>query len=219
MAIDETMNLTEDQRRWFHETYAEWHRVMRPYEGHGPAALFRDLPQLPPEALAGAKVVPQRDYILPDMPEGRVGEIGTQEGLFAEKILEQGRASELHLFDIDFGPLRRRNNSRLLDFAQLHQGDSSVTLGQMPDDHFDWLYIDGDHFYSGVKRDAETAKRKVKPGGYLVFNDYALWSAVEFTAYGVPYAVHELILDHGWTMTHFALNRLFYCDVALRRPL
>lgn len=42
MTIDETPNLTEDQRCWFHETYAKWHEVMRPYDGHGPAALFRD---------------------------------------------------------------------------------------------------------------------------------------------------------------------------------
>jgi hypothetical protein len=59
----------------------------------------------------------------------------------------------------------------------------------------------------------------VKPGGYLIFNDFALWSALELMPYGVPYAVCNLSTDHGWQFTHFALNSLLNSDVALRRPL
>lgn len=219
MAIDETLNLTDDQRDWFHHTYEEWHAVIRPYAGLAPGGLFRDLPELPLSALEGSKIVPRRDYILADMPKaGRVVEVGTQEGLFAERILKLCQPTELHLIDIDLNPLYARGNRELLERAIIHQGDSSETLASFPDDHFDWLYLDAGHFYSEVKADVEIARRKVKSAGHIIFNDYCLWSSIEFTAYGVPYAAHELALEHGWRVTHLALNKLFYFDIALQKP-
>jgi predicted O-methyltransferase YrrM len=170
-------------------------------------------------ALDGARIVPRREFILADMVKGgRVVEVGTQEGLYAEKILALCQPDELHLIDINLGPLHARGNGELLGRAILHEGDSSTILRSFPDEHFDWLYLDAGHFYSEVKADVEVAKTKVKRGGHIIFNDYCLWSSVEFTAYGVPYAAHELILEHGWRVTHLALNKLFYFDLAVQRP-
>lgn len=38
--------------------------------------------------------------------------------------------------------------------------------------HIDILFIDGDHSYNGVKNDFEIYNQLVKPGGYIVFDDY-----------------------------------------------
>ena len=46
-------------------------------------------------------------------------------------------------------------------------------LGDFPDGTFRLDLYDGDHSYEGASRDAAAASSKVKPGGYLVFNDFA----------------------------------------------
>jgi hypothetical protein len=42
----------------------------------------------------------------------------------------------------------------------------------LPDDHLDWVYIDADHTDEFVKQDLELFFGKVKPGGYLLGDDY-----------------------------------------------
>jgi hypothetical protein len=37
---------------------------------------------------------------------------------------------------------------------------------------YDCLIIDGDHSYAGVKHDSQTYMKMVKPGGYVIFDDY-----------------------------------------------
>ena len=41
-----------------------------------------------------------------------------------------------------------------------------------PDESLDWVYIDADHAYEGVKRDLEAYFRVVKPGGFIAGDDY-----------------------------------------------
>ncbi len=214
------MVMTEEQKAWFTRMRGEWLQIMRPFEGYGPSALFQPLPALPAELVENCRMLPNRHAILPLLPKGgRVAEVGTQEGRFADHILQQCQPAELHLFDIDFSPLKTRTDTDLLTAAKLHEGDSATMLGRLPDDYFDWMYIDGDHSYEGVKRDIAVARTKVKPGGMLVFNDFVMWSPVECIDYGVPHAVCELSLNHKFEFTYIALHFLMYCDVALRRPL
>ncbi len=90
-------------------------------------------------------------------------------------------------------------------------------LESFPDAYFDWINIDAQHTYEGVKRDINAARRKVKADGLLVFNDYTMWSYVEMQPYGVVAAVNELCLEDNWTITYLALPDHMYCDVAFRR--
>ena len=127
---------------------------------------------LPPELLADCRFSASRYDLLQVLPHGgRIIEVGTQRGLFAARILADCRPAQLHLVDLDFGFLDPavRADARVT----LHNGLSHDVLASFPDDHFDWIYIDADHSYAGVARDAAAAASKVKPGGYLVFNDFA----------------------------------------------
>jgi len=90
-------------------------------------------------------------------------------------------------------------------------------LGSFPDEYFDWIYIDAQHTYDGVKRDIAAARRKIKADGLLVFNDYTMWSYVEMQPYGVVAAVNELCIEEGWEIVYLALPSHMYCDVAVRR--
>ncbi len=72
----------------------------------------------------------------------------------------------------------------------VHRKPSSIACSDFPNDYFDWVYIDGDHFYEGVKKDLEEYFPKVKKGGYISGDDYViggLWSE------GVKRAVDEFI--------------------------
>ena len=73
------------------------------------------------------------------------------------------------------------------------------------DGYFDWIYIDAQHDYEGVKRDIGVARRKVKDAGLLVFNDYIVWSYVEMAPYGVVAAVNELCREDRWELIYLAL--------------
>ena len=146
---------------------------------------------------------------------GRVAEVGTDRGDFARHILATCAPDELHLLDLDFSFLDPAvaEDARVV----LHNGLSDQALRQFPDAHFDWIYIDGDHSYAGASKDADAAASKVKPGGYLVFNDFA-HADQNLGAYGVHRAVVDFALARGWKFAWFAYHPSALYDVALQRP-
>jgi len=56
--------------------------------------------------------------------------------------------------------------------VMLHRADSQVAGAEFPDRCFDWVYIDGNHSYEFVRQDLELYYRKLKPGGFIVCDDY-----------------------------------------------
>jgi hypothetical protein len=172
------------------------------------------------DAVAECKVFANRHRAIESLPKGGVvGEVGTQTGHFADHIFKTTGPRKLHLFDLS---LEWFDSSVLVEpirqgRVEIHLGDSSTELGRFPDDHFDWLYIDGDHSYAGVQKDIAQAVRKVKRDGLLVFNDYAVWSPLEACNYGVLKAVNELVNSREWEFIYLALHPWGYHDAALRR--
>lgn len=184
-----------------------------------PAAFIHDkiAPPMRPDAVGEAVVFVDRFTMMQALATGPVGaEIGVQHGTFSRFLLDNSPCLELHLFD-RVGHLLRPD---VLSDGRttFHKGDSSSELAKLPDSHFDWIYIDGDHSYKGASRDARVAIDKVKPGGILVFNDYTPWSPVEGIPYGVIATFNELI-NEGHDMVAIALGFHGYFDVALRRKL
>jgi hypothetical protein len=179
---------------------------------------FPPLPQLEPMHTANARLLPARRALLELLPAaGRIAEIGTYDGGSAEQILRVCQPTEMHLFDLDFGPLRARPQVAADKRVTLHQGDSSAMLSALPDRHFSWIYVDGDHSYAGVMKDIGVACRKVAADGLLVFNDYIYWSYLDQVPYGVPHAVNELCVKDGWEIVFLVLQERMYCDVVVRR--
>lgn len=62
----------------------------------------------------------------------------------------------------------------LSDRFQFVHGDSAEMLEVIRAQGltFDWIYIDGDHEYEGVKRDTELAWPLLNEGGVMVWDDY-----------------------------------------------
>jgi SAM-dependent methyltransferase len=172
---------------------------------------------IPPELLAGCRVCASRNEMVKNLPkQARVAEVGTYRGGFARHILDACDPAELHLIDIDVSPLDPAVAADRR--VTIHQGLSDEVLAQFPDDHFDWIYIDGDHSHDGASRDARVAATKVKPGGYLVFNDFA-HADPYLGAYGVHRAVVEFAVTRGWKFVWFAYEPNALYDVALQRPM
>tara|TARA_B100000214_G_scaffold366340_1_gene335159 strand:- start:49 stop:657 length:609 start_codon:yes stop_codon:yes gene_type:complete len=66
------------------------------------------------------------------------------------------------------------------------------------DTKLDWIYVDGDHSYEGCLRDLENAIKVVKPGGFILGDDYG-WPEAKWFKPGVTKAVDEFINKHNLT--------------------
>ena len=85
--------------------------------------------------------------------------------------------------------------------ATIIEMDSAEAAGQVDDESLDFVFIDGDHSYEGVKRDILAWMPTVKPGGWLMGHDYG-----GKPDGGVKKAVDELGMkvhrdrDHVWAV-------------------
>jgi len=57
--------------------------------------------------------------------------------------------------------------------VKIHRMTSAEAARRLPDRHFDWVYIDGDHSKEAVYRDLSLYLPKVKQGGQIAGDDYA----------------------------------------------
>jgi hypothetical protein len=176
-------------------------------------------PAIPFELLTDCKVLPRREHILDDLPKGGIGvEVGTQAGLFAKTLVDKTKPSKLYLIDIDYTPFRRHLVAAEIDAGTVipQKGCSWDLLNGFEDSYFDFAYIDAGHGYDMVSRDLAAAIRKVKKGGYIVCNDFVVWSPLEAITYGVHKAVTETIVSNGFQVTHFAFHPYGYSDIAFK---
>jgi len=98
-----------------------------------------------------------------------------------------------------------------------HCGWAHEQLAAFPDGYLDWVYVDADHSYEGTMRDAFAAAAKIKPGGFLAFNDFAHIDPL-LGRYGVHRAVVDFAIQKRWPLRLFAFSPDALYDVALQRP-
>lgn len=77
------------------------------------------------------------------------------------------------------------------------------------DAQLDFVYIDGDHSYEGVKNDLAAFFPKVKPGGLIIGDDYTLGA---WWKDGVVRAFHEFLVESN-TVIHAKLES----QIAIRK--
>lgn len=145
-----------------------------------------------------------RGTLLARMPAGAVcAEIGVWKGDFSQRILERTAPRELHLIDpwafqpefpermyggsvakgqADMDEIHRGVEGRFagIDAVRIHRATSADALATFPDGTFDWVYVDGNHYYEYVLEDLRTSWRKVRPGGMIAGDDYTWGEALGF---------------------------------------
>lgn len=172
---------------------------------------------LPPELVHTCRVAASRLELLKLMPKGgKVAELGTYKGNFARAILRLSEPAELHLVDIDDRPFDSTGLTG--PSVHRHKGLTHEVIAGFPEAYFDWIYIDADHSYAGCLRDARAAAPKIRPGGYMVFNDFAHIDP-DLGRYGVMRAVMDFANETRWPLAVFALEMSGLHDVALQKPL
>ncbi len=147
--------------------------------------------------LALPQLSEDRRRLLEKMPRHAVcAEIGVWKAEFSEHIDHITQPSHLALIDPwafqpDFphrmfgGTVAKAQsdmNAIFQDVCEKMNGDHIQIIRKMsqdavagfPDHFFNWVYIDGNHYYDFVRQDLETWFPKVKPGGFLTGDDY-LW--------------------------------------------
>ena len=180
-----------------------------------PLAYFQVAPELPSNALDASRIYASREKLLAALPKGgKVAEVGTFEGYFSRRIVEDCAPDEFHLIDVDFGPFKET----LAGNVTKHRGDSSTILQSFPEGYFDWIYVDGDHSYQGVVKDLEAAHRAIKSGGHLMCNDYTNWMSLAVMPYGVMKAVNELIIREQYIVEGLGLSPYSNPDILIRKP-
>jgi len=180
------------------------------------------VPALTSRHLENCQMLTDREVILEKLPRGGVcAELGIWKCGFSRKIMKTVQPDKLHLIDIDPESIRIARETFRNEIGEgrveVHHNDSSTTLLSMNDNSFDWIYIDGDHSYQGVKRDLEAAHRKLKPEGLISLNDYIYFGSSDLAKYGVIEAVNEFCLTYNYELIHFALQGRMYNDVTIRR--
>lgn len=152
--------------------------------------------------------------------DGVWAEVGVDLALFSREIIEKTKPLKIHLLDIDIARIDMANISNAVSngTAIIHEGDSSTILRSFDDEYFDVVYVDGDHYYEGVKKDIDAARHKIKSGGYMVFNDYTSWSPGSMSKCGVAKAANEFVLEEKWNVVAIALQGSGYYDLAIQKP-
>ncbi len=168
------------------------------------------------------KLLEDRLKMLEYMPKNAVcAEIGILQCEFSESILEITQPSKLHLIDIDpraINIAREKFKDKIASGqVEVHLGDSATTLRAMSENYFDWIYVDGDHSYSGAKRDLEATRLKLKTDGLIAVNDYVYFSVSDFKKYGVLEAVNDFCINHSFEILFLAFQGRSYNDVVLRK--
>jgi hypothetical protein len=186
---------------------------------------IKNNPMLSQEHIAHCRMFPSRlEMVIAFAERETVGaEVGVWDGDFSTLLMKFIAPKELHLIDSQVREqMKIRLSSGCLSGPEItvKQGDSSKVLSTYPDEFFDWIYIDGDHSYDGVKRDADVSIKKIKRDGLLFFNDYKMGDHNHpdgFYPYGVIEVVNNLCLYNGFEMVGFGFHPQMYCDVTIRR--
>lgn len=95
--------------------------------------------------------------------------------------------------------------------VEVYSGLSSLVLPTFADHSLDFIYLDADHSYEGVKNDLAQAWRLVRYGGFIAGHDYSINAekcvdASHYANFGVKRAVDEFLDEHDLMLYGIAMD-------------
>ena len=141
-------------------------------------------------------------------------EIGTREGssLYNVVIANSDSLKEIHIVDTwesEYGGSGRGSHDHIDELLRemnysgavvFHDGSSHDILPSLElENHFDAIYVDGDHSYEGGLNDLNNVLPLVKPGGLILFDDIAHPSHLDLEdAFDKFVELNESSLELSW---------------------
>ena len=125
-----------------------------------------------------------------DKPWKRGLEIGFAWSMSARAFLDALPNATLLSLDMNDAMERAKSMKDYGKRWELKLGDSSTLMKKL-NEKFDYIYIDGDHTYEGVKKDLEQAPRLLAEGGQIICDDYG-------NAESIRIAVSEFCDEYGF---------------------
>lgn len=104
-------------------------------------------------------------------------EVGVKRGVNAKDMLTKLSIKKLYLIDNwitkhSSEEITLKNLEKFKDKIVTLTGESSKVCNNIKDEELDFVYIDADHKYKGIKKDIESYYPKVKIGGLICGHDY-----------------------------------------------
>lgn len=123
-------------------------------------------------------------------------ELGVANGNMSQYLLAYGGGIHMTFVDVRCTPAFKEVVKRFKeDSFDVYEMPTTEAATMVPNDHFDFVFIDADHSYEAVRRDIQDWLPKVKVGGWLCGHDFnKLYTADDRTTkYAVKRAVEELL--------------------------
>lgn len=119
-------------------------------------------------------------------------EIGFAWSMSCRAFLETQPDATLLSIDVNDAMNRADEMERMWgDRWSIIYGDSSTEVKKLKD-KYDFIFVDGDHTYDGVKKDLDAVVRVIAKGGVIVCDDYN-------NAQSIRDAAHEFCEKYGFT--------------------
>ena len=172
-----------------------------------------------------------REVLLSFLPRGGVvAEIGTAQGEFAQAILDNAAPQRLHLIDpwehqrdndyvrdlnnVETAEQNARFRGVLRRFADpiarkrvvVHRRYSIDAADGFEDGSFDFVYVDGNHSFDGVRADLAAYAPKIKPDGFLVGHDYTNNPSARSQGIGTIEAVNAFVAETDFDLLLMTLE-------------
>lgn len=109
----------------------------------------------------------------------------------------------------------RQKFSKYGERGRIIRNYSFEEVKHVPDEYFDYVYIDADHSYEAVKRDIADWFPKVRPGGVLAGHDY-VERRIGRCCYGVIRAVNEFVEQNS--IRHFTVTDERFATWMIMKP-
>lgn len=97
-------------------------------------------------------------------------EIGVFEGETSVKMIEALPVGSYYV-GIDINDYRKHKLGKPGVAVDFILGESINVLKTMPENHFDFIFVDGDHSWENILPEFKEIERVIKPGGVIAYHD------------------------------------------------
>lgn len=122
-------------------------------------------------SLFGVNALALMDLALPHFKRAHCTAIDPLNGYYGEKVADIATGLPINKSIFVHNFRSHGFSEQDYELIQAFSTDAEI-IERFSPNSFDFIFIDGDHTYAGVKNDFDNYHRAVKAGGYIVFDDY-----------------------------------------------